>query len=79
MFYKLRILFTVLSALCLVALLPMGTFFGLSAFIPTALLAAIFFFLMLFCKQEQEKREPKQEDEDSKEQISPKDDTLSKK
>ena len=68
-----------LSALCLIALLPMGTFFGLSAFIPTALLAAIFFFLMLFCKQEQEKREPEQEDEDSKEQISPKDDTLSKK
>ena len=79
MFYKLRILFTVLSALCLVALLPMGTFFGLSAFIPTALCAGIFFFVMLFCKQEQEKREPKQEDEDSKEQISSKEDTSSKK
>ena len=79
MFYKLRILFTVLSALCLIALLPMGTFFGLSAFIPTAQHAASFFFLMLFCNQEHEKREPEQEDEDSKEQISPKDDTLSKK
>ena len=79
MFYKLRILFTVLSALCLIALLPMGTFFGLSAFIPTALCAGIFFFVMLFCKQEQEKREPKQEENSTKEQISSKEDTPSKK
>ena len=79
MFYKLRILFTVLSALCLIALLPMGTFFGLSAFIPTALCAGIFFFVMLFCKQEQEKREPEQEENSTKEQISSKEDTSSKK
>ena len=79
MFYKLRIIFTILSAICLTALLPIGTFWGLAGFIPVALLAAIFFVLMLLCKQEQEKREPKPEEDVTQEENSSKKDELSKK
>ncbi|MBQ7323831.1 MAG: hypothetical protein IJW96_04635 [Clostridia bacterium] len=79
MFYKLRILFTILSAICLAALLPIGTFWGLAGFIPTALLAAIFFVLMLLCKQEQEKREPKPEEDLTQEENSSNENELPKK
>ena len=79
MFYKLRILFTILSAVCLAALLPLGTFLGLAGFIPCALLAAIFFLLMMLCKQEQEKREPQPEEELPKEENSSKEEEISKK
>lgn len=57
MFLKLRIIFTILSALCAALVLPIGTWFGLVWAIVAAVAAAVFFFIMLIFKQEQEKRE----------------------
>ena len=57
MFLKLRIVFTVLAAVCLTLVLPIGAFGGLIGAIATAAAAGVFFLLMLLCKQEQEKRE----------------------
>ena len=57
MFLKLRILFSILSAIFVTAVLPMGIFLGFIWAIASAAVAGIFFFLMLICKQEQEKRE----------------------
>lgn len=57
MFLKLRIIFTVLAAVCLALVLPMGTYGGLVWAIITAAAAGVFFLLMLLFKQEQEKRE----------------------
>lgn len=62
MFLKLRIIFTILSAICLAAILPVGSFLDLYWAIGAAAAAGVFFFLMLICKQEQEKREPLQEE-----------------
>ena len=58
--YVLRIVFTILSALCLVALLPAGTFGGMPYFLVCAGGAALFFVLMLLCKRAQEKKAPKE-------------------
>ncbi len=58
MFLKLRILFTVLSAICLALILPATAFWGwlyLGIFGGGALL---FFLAMLLCKQKQEESEP---------------------
>ena len=66
MLLKLRIILTILSALCAAAVLPIGTFFDLPWAIATALGGVLFFLLMLLVKQEQEKREPPKE-ENSKE------------
>ena len=57
MFLKLRITFTLLSAVCLAAVIPVGTFWDFIPAIFCVLLAAVFFFAMLFCKKQQEKRE----------------------
>ena len=54
---KLRIIFTILSALCLAALLPAGTFGGLPYVLSLAGAAALFFVLMLLCKNAQSKKE----------------------
>lgn len=54
MWKTLRILFTVLCALCLAALFLVGTFGDLPWLLVTLLAAAIFFALMLFCKRKQE-------------------------
>ena len=61
MFLKLRIIFTVLSAICLAAALPVGAFLDLYWALGAVAAAGVFFFLMLICKQEQEKREPQEE------------------
>lgn len=61
MYKNLRIVFTVLSAICLAAAIPLGMFFGLVAVIGTLIGAGVFFFLMLLCKQSQESAEKKQE------------------
>ncbi len=63
MFLKLRIIFTIISALFAAATLPVGTWLGLTWAISCAVAAGIFFVLMLICKQEQEKREPPQVEE----------------
>ena len=56
----LRIIFTVLSALCLAALLPAGTFGGLPYALACAGGAGLFFLLMLLCKKLQSKKEPQE-------------------
>ena len=58
MYLKLRILFTVLAALCLVVILPAGALFGKIWFLVFGGAAAVFFFAMLICKQKQEELDP---------------------
>jgi len=54
----LRIIFTVLSALCLAALLPAGTFGGLPYFFAFAAGAGIFFLLVLLLRHIEKKKQP---------------------
>lgn len=51
MLLTLQILFTILSALCIGAFVPVGAFLGWGWAIGCALLAVLFFGLMLLCKQ----------------------------
>ena len=62
----LRILFTVLSAVCLLAVFPVGTFLDFGYAVLVALAARGFFLLMLACKRAQEKKEqgPKEPEPD---------------
>lgn len=65
---KLRVLFTILSALCLVAIVPAAIFGGLVWFGVFGGGALLFFLLMLICKQsheEQEATNQQEEDEPS--------------
>ncbi len=59
MFLKLRVLFTVLAALCLAVIVPAGVFGDFLWFIILGGAALLFFGLMLLCKQAQEKAEHK--------------------
>ena len=61
MYKNLRIVFTILSALCLAAAIPLGIFFDYVGIISALLGAGIFFVLMLLCKQSQEFAEKKAE------------------
>ena len=75
MFLKLRIIFTILSAICIATILPIGAFLDLTWALVVAIFAFAFFLAMMICKQEQEKREaaektPIQKDEPSNEQKS---------
>ncbi len=63
MFLKLRIICTVIAASFAAAVLPVGTWLGLTWAIVAAVVAGVFFMLMLIFKQEQEKREPPQPEE----------------
>ena len=74
MFLKLRIILTILSAICAALVLPLGTWFGLLWAIIAAVSAGIFFLIMLICKQEQEKREPPENQELNTSEINYKDD-----
>ena len=60
----LQIIFTVLAALCLAAILPAGTFGGLTYVFICAGGAGVFFALMLLCKKIRSKKEPKEETPD---------------
>ncbi len=60
MFLKLRIVFTILSAVCLAVIIPATVHFKLLGFGICGLGALFFFALMLVCKQEQERREEKE-------------------
>lgn len=65
---KLRVLFTILSALCLVAIVPASIFGGLVWFGVCGASALLFFLLMLVFKQsheEQETAKKQEEDEPS--------------
>ena len=55
----LRIVFTILSALCLAALIPVGIFAGLTPALIVGVLALLFFGAMYVCKQAQLKTEQK--------------------
>lgn len=71
MYLKLRILFTILSVLCAVALFPIGTFFGLTAAIICFLVGALFAALMVLCKQKQEQQEANHKKTDVDNQTDP--------
>ena len=58
MFLKLRILFTILSAIAIALVFPLGFIFNWTCAIISALFAAFFFVLMLLAKQAQEKQTP---------------------
>ncbi len=60
MYKFLRILFTVLSALCVTAAFIVGAYLDLAWVIASALSAFLFFMLMLLCKQKQEETEKSQ-------------------
>lgn len=60
MMKTLRIIFTILCAICLAAAMPLGTFFDWLWALPCLLLAGIFFMLMWICKSAQEAKEAKQ-------------------
>ena len=72
MFLKLRIIFTILSAIFAAAVLPVGEWLGLIPAIACAAAAGICFVVMLFFKQEQLKRESEatQDPEESPEKTS---------
>ena len=53
----LRVIFTILSAICLAALIPVGAFLGLEWALILLFGAGLFFALMHLCKSKQEQRE----------------------
>lgn len=57
MFLKLRIVFTILSAVCVAAIFPIGIFLDVIPAIVCAGTGVLFFLAMLFCKKKQEERE----------------------
>ncbi len=57
----LRIIFTLLCAVCLLAVFPIGTFFDFGYAMIVLLFAGVFFLGMLFCKNRQERNEAKGE------------------
>lgn len=58
-----RIAFTILSAILLASIIPIGTFFGWDYAVFCGVGAFIFFALMYLCKQAQEKQESVQTEE----------------
>ena len=60
----LQIIFTVLAALCLGAILPAGTFGGLTYVLACAGGAGFFFVLMLLCKKIRSKNQPQEKEPD---------------
>lgn len=57
MYLKLRIFFTMLSALLIAATIPVGIFFGFGWAGLCGFCALLFFGVMLLCKQSQEMQE----------------------
>lgn len=60
MYLKLRILFTVLSAICIAIAIPVGVTAGLTGVLICAGLAFAFYLVMLFFKGKQEALNPPQ-------------------
>ena len=77
MFLKLRVIFTVLSAICLAAVIPVGTFWDFVPAILCAFAAGVFFLLMLFFKNKQEKQENPTQNQDEADFFNPKTDDKS--
>ena len=63
MFKTLRIVFTILSAICVLAIFPVGAILNFTWAFITALGAGLFYLLMLICKKRQEFSEGKSKDE----------------
>ncbi len=63
----LQIAFTVISALFIAAVLPVGAFLGWTWAISCALCALLFFILMLLCKQARMSKLPPPTDENASE------------
>ena len=63
MYLKLRVFFTILSALCLGFAVTAGAIWGYIWAIVLGLAALLFFMLMLIFKQSQEKQEQKEADD----------------
>ena len=74
MYLKLRILFTILSALCLALIIPIGALFDWIWFIILGGGAAMFFLAMLICKQKQEELDPLSKDDGETDFINKEDD-----
>ena len=71
MYLKLRIVFTILAALCVGAILPVGLIFGFGWAGLCIALAFLFFAIMWLCKQNQEldERKAKREQEKNEEKT----------
>ena len=69
MYLKLRIIFTILSALCLAVILPATALGGLTYLVLFGGGALAFFLAMLICKQKQEELEPPKPEEEEKENF----------
>lgn len=54
MYKTLRIIFTILSTICLTAVIPIGTILGFDFALGVVIGAIVFFFAMLHFKQKQE-------------------------
>ena len=65
MFLTLQIVFTVLSALCVAAVIPVGALVGWAWAGACGLIALLFFGLTLLCKQSNAQREEKDKREES--------------
>ncbi|MBQ8291379.1 MAG: hypothetical protein IJX88_02560 [Clostridia bacterium] len=63
MLTKLQVLFTVLSALCVAAVMPVGVWLGFAWAIGFILGAVLFFGLMLLCKQSAQANTPKENEQ----------------
>lgn len=63
MFLKLRVTFTILSALCLAFAITAGAIWGFLWTIILGMGALLFFMLMLIFKQKQEEQEQKEADD----------------
>ena len=63
----LQVIFTILSAICIAALIPVGAFLGWVWAGVCAISAFLFFMLMRVCKQNRDANEPQSTEETSKE------------
>ena len=74
MLLYLQIALTILSALCVAAVIPLGVWLGWTWTIGLALAALLFFGLMLLCKQtlafrEQEKQNTPKDDDENRQEL----------
>ena len=69
---NLRILFTILSAICIAIAIPVAAFADFTGLLVCAFLALLFFWLMLLCKERQKDEPPTQEETPEEEQTNEK-------
>lgn len=54
MYTRIRIIFTILSVICVAALFPLGAFLGWTAFLIDLIVAALLFLPVFYCKRKQD-------------------------